>query len=97
MRTNPLRCVSILAVVVWFLPISGCATYRSIDSATFGTPKVYSGTRLDIAGLGWSGERHRFLVEPPIWPGLDLPLSFVGDTILLPLALPAAAYEAVFR
>ena len=68
-------------------------------TAELGSPKVYSGTRLNISAMQRDAYGvAKFNVEPPQYPLVDLPFSFVLDTvILLPITLPAAAYEAVFR
>jgi uncharacterized protein YceK len=77
---------------------TGCATYRTISEAESGSPKVYSGTRLDMNTL-----RHddigvsKFKVNPPQHPLIDLPFSFVFDTAIFPLTFSVVAYEALFK
>ena len=65
-----------------------------MDGAAPGTPKVYSGTRMDILAARGDWERLRaFPGEPPARPLLDLPFSLLLDTLVLPVTLPTAAYE----
>jgi uncharacterized protein YceK len=81
------------------LGLNGCATIRTVpDLASYGSPKVYSGTRLDYcaatknqAGLG------KFKAEAPRYPLIDIPFSVLLDTVLLLVTLPAATYELVFE
>ncbi len=77
---------------------SGCATYTTISTAEPGTAKVFSGTRLDLIAV--SGEvpsRSKFKVAPPANPIVDLPLSFALDILMLPLTVPVATDELIFR
>jgi uncharacterized protein YceK len=64
---------------------------RSSDNARTGSPKVYPGTRLDLAALQNDQDSlsmyHRYGISAPTYPAVDLPLSFVGDTVMLPFAL----------
>jgi uncharacterized protein YceK len=76
---------------------SGCATYTTISNAGIGTPKVYSGTRLNLLALqGNASAMRRFPAPPPRYPAADLPLSLILDTALLPMTLPVTTYELVF-
>lgn len=76
---------------------TGCATYRTISVATHETPKVYSGTRLDLNAIEHDEVGMlKFKVDPPTNPRIDLPFSIVLDTVILPLTMPVAAYEVVF-
>jgi uncharacterized protein YceK len=80
------------------LLVSGCATYESISQARPGSPKVYSGLRMDWhAAQGDSVRLLKFRGQPPSRPWWDLPFSAVADTLLLPLTMPAALYETVFE
>jgi uncharacterized protein YceK len=70
--------------------LSGCATVRTADNVHFGSPKVYGGTRVNVAALS-DGEtslsRYRqYGIEPPAYPAVDLPFSLVGDTLFLPFS-----------
>lgn len=73
---------------------TGCATYRTISAVTHGSPRVYSGTRLDINAIS---DNHaalkKFDVETPEHPVLDLPASIVLDTVIFPLTSSSALYE----
>jgi uncharacterized protein YceK len=71
------------ALVVTAFFSSGCATYQSKDAGHWG--KFYSGTRCDFEYIGGLS------TASPVWwlllpfPLLDLPLSLVGDTVVLPV------------
>lgn len=89
--------LALVAILVLSIT-AGCATYRTISVAESGSPKVYSGTRLDMNAL-----RHddvgssKFKANPPQHPLIDLPFSFVLDTVIFPLTSSVAAYEALFK
>lgn len=92
------KILCVLATSIALGSATGCASFSTIDKAAPGTPKLYSGTRLNLHAL--SGNEYalrRFPVSPPRYPLLDLPFSFVADTVLLPLTMSVAAYEVVFE
>jgi len=77
--------------------LTGCASFDTISAARPGSPKIYSGTRLDLHAA--QGDRYaveKFRVPPPAQPLLDLPFSFLLDTIALPLTLSVSGYEIIF-
>lgn len=77
---------------------SGCATYQTISNAEVGSPKVFSGTRMNLAAMrGDESTLRRLPGTPPRRPALDLPLSLVLDTALLQMTVPVALYEFVFE
>ena len=77
--------------------INGCASFDTISAARPGSPKIYSGTRLDYhAAQGDKYAVEKFRVLPPAQPLLDMPLSFLLDTIALPLTLSVSGYEIIF-
>ncbi len=77
---------------------SGCATYQTISNAEVGSPKVFSGTRMNIAAMrGDESGLRRLPGTAPRRPALDLPLSLVLDTALLQMTVPVALYELVFE
>lgn len=77
--------------------LQGCATYSTISEAKPGSPKVYSGTRLDLNAIqGNEQAQLKFKTLPPKNPALDLPFSLLFDTIMLPLSLSISGYEALF-
>ena len=86
------RSVSIVLAAV--LPLafsSGCATYRTISTAEQGSPKVFSGARLDVSAvLGDEFGLRKFKTDPPRYPLVDLPFSIALDTVILPLTVRAA-------
>ncbi len=89
------KCLSLAIALLLALP--GCATYNTISEAKPGSPKIYSGTRLDLNAI--QGNEHaqlKFKTIPPKNPGWDLPFSFLFDTIMLPLSLSVSGYEALF-
>jgi len=88
------RCVSIVPAVVLLLSSSGCATYRTISKAEQGSPKVFSGTRLDVSAiLGDESALRKFKADPPRYPLVDLPFSIGLDAAILPLTVRAAIGE----
>ena len=79
-----------------FLP--GCATYRTISTAEQGSPKVLSGTRLDVSEIrGDEVALRKFKADPPRYPLVDLPLSIGFDIAILPLTVPIATGELLFK
>jgi len=89
------RSVSIVLAAV--LPLafsSGCATYRTISTAEQGSPKVFSGARLDVSAvLGDEFGLRKFKTDPPRYPLVDLPFSIALDAAILPLTVRAATGE----
>lgn len=79
------------------LSLQACASYNTISEARPGSPKIYSGTRLDIHAIeGNAFAQLKFRTAPPQHPALDLPFSFILDTIMLPLTFSISGYEALF-
>jgi len=92
------RCVSIVPAVVLLLSSSGCATYRTISTAEQGSPKVFSGTRLDVSAiLGDEFALRKFKADPPRYPLVDLPFSIGFDMAILGLTLPVATGELLSK
>lgn len=88
---------TILLALCVALGLQGCATYSTISEAKPGSPKIYSGTRLDIHAIeGNAFALLKFKAEPPKNPALDLPFSILFDTIMLPLTFSISGYEALF-
>jgi len=91
---KPLLLAASLALVCL---MQGCATYNTISEARPGSPKIYSGTRLDVIAI--QGDEHaqaKFKADAPKHPLLDLPLSILLDTIVLPLSFSISGYEFLF-
>ena len=63
--------------VVLLIPIAGCQTMRSWDD---GCPGVYSGARY------FSSQRSSLPWDGKVFFTLDLPLTVVADTLLLPFS-----------
>ena len=84
------------------LIMSGCATVTTASHFTKDSPMIYSGTRLDIHASEHDEDtlrvyKERYGVEPPPYPILDLPFSFLFDSFILgPIVWPVFLYEAVF-
>ena len=93
------RSVSIVPAVVLLLSLSsGCATYRTISTAEQGSPKVFSGARLDVSAiLGDEFALRRFKADPPRYPLVDLPFSIGFDMAILGLTLPVATGELLSK
>jgi uncharacterized protein YceK len=86
-------------LMTWLIASSlqGCATYSTISEAKPGSPKIYSGTRLDWNAMqSRAYSQSKFKVEPPQKPLLDLPFSMLFDTVMLPLTFSISGYEALF-
>ncbi len=78
------------------LVLSGCATFKSLNAEVplYERVFVYSGTRLDWAGLENDDVTIRkFKAEPPSYPLVDLPFSFALDSLFLPLAISAEIFH----
>lgn len=64
--------------------LSACATARTLPQVSERSSWMYSGTRLNVAAL--SGDQVALSdywargIDPPAYPGLDLPLSLMADT-----------------
>ncbi|WP_227317140.1 YceK/YidQ family lipoprotein [Cedecea davisae] len=60
--------------------LSGCGTFASRDPF-FRKPGIYPATRFDVEGM-------RELESPyPVFLALDMPISLVTDTLLIPYDL----------
>jgi len=93
-RFSPFTVLPALCIA---LSLQGCATYSTISEAKPGSPKIYSGTRLDIHAIeGNEFALLKFKADPPKHPALDLPFSMLLDTIMLPLTFSISGYEALF-
>jgi len=85
-----------IILITTVLLLSGCATYKTISVAKYGSssPRIYSGTRLDIHAIADNHyELKRFGVAPPQYPMLDLPVSFALDTLILPMTASSVISE----
>jgi uncharacterized protein YceK len=92
------RSASIVPVVVLLFSSTGCATYRTILKAEQGSPKLFSGTRLDVSAIrGDEVALRKSKADPPRYPLIDLPLSIGFDIAILPLTVPIATGELLFR
>jgi len=87
-----------LTLIVLSVASTGCATYTTISVASPGSPKVFSGARLDINAIGGneSGIK-KFKVAPPPYPIVDLPFSLLFDTLIFPLTFSIATFEFIFE
>ena len=86
------------AAVLLVLFSTSCATYRTISTAEQGSPKVFSGTRLDVSAIrGDEIALRKFKTAPPRYPLVDLPFSIGFDMAILPLTVPIATGELLFK
>lgn len=100
MRWNPRTWLVLVLVCV----LPGCASLGTIMYHRTGSsdPLVYGGTRQwfrtftgNDGGEAWGKARLAMALFPPLMliPVFDTPLSFVADTVLLPVSLPWAVSE----
>ena len=91
--TTELAPLSLLKLFILLLAsalLAGCGTLRTLDAAKPGAPIIYSGTRLDWYSLnGGCCPLERFGARAPRHAALDLPASFLLDSLLLPFAVAA--------
>lgn len=85
-----MRRYRVALIVVSAVGLFGCATVRTAENAHVGSPKIYGGTRLNIAAISDDDESlarfKRFDIQPPEHPAADVLPSFVGDTLMLPFS-----------
>jgi uncharacterized protein YceK len=92
----------VATILILAMLSTGCATLTTAAHFSSDSPLFYSGTRLDLHARAQDKNilrlyREKYGVEPPAYPNLDLPFSFLFDTlILIPVVLPIAIYQAVF-
>lgn len=80
------------------LCISGCATVNTISNAKPVSPKIFSGTRLDLNAIaGNKVAMRKFNTKPPAYPLSDLPASFLADLFISPVTSGAELYEIIFE
>ena len=81
-------------VVAAVLNISGCATFCSLSDTEMGRPGPYSGIRATVTD--WDGRVKPWDVGPPNWMRMprqlyfrtiDVPLSLIADTLVLPVTM----------
>ena len=87
--------ILMISLVAFSLPnLHGCATYNTISAAKPGSPKIYSGTRLDLNAIQNNEfALLKFKTAPPKNPAVDLPFSFLFDTLMLPLTFSITGNE----
>ena len=71
--------------------LSGCSTFKTLNSATIDSPVVFSGTRLNMCAI--TNDRAgmiKFNAKPVEYPVLDLPASFLLDLIMSSLTISAS-------
>jgi uncharacterized protein YceK len=90
----PDRITVIFLLIATSLSLGGCATFRTLSTFDPERPMIYSGTRLDWnVTVGDESWPRKFGVEPPRYPMLDLPFSFVLDTVMLPATINAEIFH----
>ena len=98
MMTKASRVFRTALVILVVANADGCASYRTISAAERGTPKVFSGARLDVhAMLNNEYALRKFKTEPPLYPWFDLPFSLFADAMIFPLTSSAAVSEMIFE
>jgi uncharacterized protein YceK len=103
MMINNRRLLSVLAVLL--LLTTSCATARTVTHFSEGSPLIYSGARLDVHAISKDERvlqmyKEKYGIEPPGYPKLDLPFSFLLDTLVfipVVLPLPLVLYRAFFE
>lgn len=78
------------------MSVSGCSTYKTLESTSDNAPVFFSGTRLDLDAISKNEvaiKKHK--VAPPKYPLLDLPASFILDLIVSPATGIMALSEAL--
>ena len=89
-----------LFLLFLIVSLSGCATLRTVPHYTKDSPKLYSGTRMDFDALSRDSNyiHGKYHAEAPSKPALDLPFSFMLDTLVLfPVAIPIATSVALLE
>ncbi|MBI3606947.1 MAG: YceK/YidQ family lipoprotein [Nitrospirae bacterium] len=81
------------------MALAGCGTIRTIPLLeSSGSPKIYTGTRLDFHAITGNESRlTKFKTNPPAYPWIDLPFSLIADTLIFPVSSPVATYEFLFE
>ena len=90
---------SIAIVMICMLLTTGCATFTTTSHFTKESPRIYSGTRLDIHASAHHEDallvyRDKYGVTPPEYPILDLPFSLLLDSIIF---LPIVSHMFAIR
>ena len=87
---------SALVLATFFMCTSGCSTYKTLEVTTTNSPKVFSGTRLNLNAIQKNNVALRkFKVSLPKYPLVDLPASFMLDMVVLPATGTMSIYEAI--
>jgi len=76
--------------------LSGCATFKTLDAHAplYQSMFIYCGTRLDWAAISKNDiALRKFKVDPPLYPLMDLPLSFALDSMFLPMSFYAEIFH----
>jgi uncharacterized protein YceK len=76
--------------------LTGCATFKTLDADVplYERVFIYSGTRLDWAAIANNDAAlSKFKAAPPCYPLVDLPFSFVLDSVFLPLSVSAEIFH----
>ena len=86
-------------ILIGMLLTTGCATLTTASHFTKESPRIYSGTRLDIHATAYHEDilrvyRDKYGVTPPNYPKLDLPFSLLLDTIIF---IPIVSQMFVIR
>jgi len=80
------RSIVLVPFLTLALVSAGCMTWETRSDRGYDGPRIYSGTRLAARQAGQ--QFWRLNLAWVLIFGIDIPLSFVADTILLPLTIP---------
>ena len=88
----------IIAILILILYLTACSTLQTTNHYTRNSPKLYSGTRMNIDAITQNEDYlvKKYNIVGPENPKLDLPFSFLFDTVILPVVLPVALFEVMF-
>jgi uncharacterized protein YceK len=86
-------------MMFFLIIINGCSTLKTTAHYTLGSPKLYSGTRMDLDTINKSEDYvlKKYNVKGPDNPNLDLPFSLLLDTAILPVVIPVALSDVFFE
>jgi uncharacterized protein YceK len=88
-----------LFIVIAIAPLSACSTVNTLSHSEQGSPRVFSGTRLNIAAMSDDADSlanfAAYDMRPVEYPFFDLPFSLAADLVLLPVTVGVSVSCAV--
>jgi uncharacterized protein YceK len=82
----------VLAIGALLLALTGCGTVENFTGRSHGYARPYGGTQIAVDRFSTPDDAE-LATKLPLWAA-DLPLSFVGDTLTLPITLTLIAWRA---